>query len=322
MKMKNKKINKSKSSENFIEKYCHFVYKNFGRKLLDNKKFKSFFKNKIYNKRYDNILKKANLKLIPEEYFLTIFISIFSILLISVVLSFIYLFINPIFYLLFLFGGIFVLCFVGIFLYNYPLLLAKKRGNEIKAAIPYILPYMKILAKELNLSKIISIIEDFIIYKEMKIEFERINYYSNVLGYDIHSSIRETMISCPCRDLSDMMNDLVTISNSGGSIYSYLDRKLNNLNLEIDALEKKSIETLLIYSQIYVVLLLIAPLFFTIMTSILSLINFSTKSSTVSSGFSSISSIVILLFVLPFLYVGFMFLIYFSKPLYSRLKPL
>ena len=47
------------------------------------------------------------------------------------------------------------------------------------------------------------------------------------------------MNSCPSRQLSDLMNDLVTISNSGGDIYSYLSRKLSNLNTEIEALEKR-----------------------------------------------------------------------------------
>ena len=187
----------------------------------------------------------------------------------------------------------------------------------------YLLPYLKILAKEISLSKIIEIIDDFLIYKEIQIEFKKITYYKDFLGYDIHSSIRKAMESCPSRELSDLMNDLVTISNSGGDIYLYLNRKLKNLNQEIDAIEKKNIDTLLILSQIYVVILLIALLFFTIMSSILSLVDFSTStSSSINGAGSSFSSILMLLFFLPLIYIGFMMLVYYSKPLYSRLEPI
>ena len=123
------------------------------------------------------------------------------------------------------------------------------------------------------------------------------------------------------KSISDLMNDLVTISNSGGDIYSYLQRKLENLNIEINALEEKNIDTLLIFSQIYVVLLLISPLFFTIMSTILNLIDFSAISS--NSGTSSTVSLIVgLLVFLPLAYALFMFLIYYSKPLYSRLSPI
>jgi archaellum biogenesis protein FlaJ (TadC family) len=117
------------------------------------------------------------------------------------------------------------------------------------------------------------------------------------------------------------MNDLVTISNSGGDIYAYLERKLNNLEEEIEALEKKNIDTLLIFSQIYVVLLLIAPLFFAIMSSILNLVQISADSSA-SAGGSTVVTIMLLLFALPFAYAGFMMLVYYTKPLYARLKPI
>lgn len=102
-----------------------------------------------------------------------------------------------------------------------------------------------------------------------------------------------------------------------------MERKLNNLEQEIESLEKKNIETLLIYSQVYVVVLLIAPLFFAIMSSILNLIDINVGSSSQTSDpTSTITTLVILLLALPFAYVGFMMLVYYSKPLYARLKPM
>lgn len=316
-----KKI-ESEFADSGITIYCHFLYKYIGRPLLKYNKLKKFFKKHIYNARYESILKKANLKMIPEEYFISIFLTIVGGLLFSTILTIMFLKINPLYAFGIFYGGILAFMGIGMFFYNYPVILAKSRGAEIDAAIVYILPYLKILSQEISLSKMIEIIDDFLIYKEIKVEFQRITYYKDFLGYDIHSSIRQAMESCPSRELSDLLNDMVTISNSGGNIYSYFDRKLENLNKEIESIEKKNIETLLIYSQIYVVLLLIAPLFYTVMSSILSLVNFSASGAPAAGGSDSFSSIIILLFFLPLAYIGFMMLIYYSKPLYSRLEPI
>jgi len=311
----------SEFSENGISIYCHIIYKYIGRLLLRNKSFKKFFNKNIYNDKYESILKKANLKLIPEEYFISIYLSIITSMFFFMGLSISFLTINPIYSVGLFYGGLLAVIGIGIFLYNYPIILAKSRGAEIDASMVYLLPYLKILAREISLSKIIDIIDDFLIYKEIQVEFKRINYYKDFLGLDIHSSIRAAMSSCPSRELADLMNDLVTISNSGGDIYQYLKRKLDNLNTEIESIEKKNIETLLIYSQIYVVILLIGPLFYTIMSSILSLVDFSTSSGATSNNDSFIQILMLLVF-LPLAYIGFMMLIYYSKPLYSRLEPI
>lgn len=311
-------------NDTFIEFYAHFLYRNLGRHFFGKKKFSDFFNKNFYNIRYEGVLKKANLRLMPEEYFFAIFFSmLFMIVLVFIVSFSSIFFVSEVMIKIIFFGGILSVALMGIFLYNFPIVTANTRGQEINASMPYLLPYLKILAKELSLSKIIEIIGDFLIYKEIKIEFERIRYYSNVLGYDIHSSIREAMSSCPSKELADLMNDLVTISNSGGNIYSYLERKLINLNVEIDAIEKKTIDTLLIYSQVYVVLLLISPLFYTIMTTILNLVDFSSSQGNGASSLGEVEFYIFaLLLFLPLFYVGFMMLVSYSKPLYSRLKPI
>ncbi|MDA3856500.1 MAG: type II secretion system F family protein [Candidatus Woesearchaeota archaeon] len=323
MKLKN---NDSKGimNESFIEFYVHFLYRNFGRFFFSKKNFKDFFYRNFYNIRYEGVLRKANLRLIPEEYFFAILFSLILMIVLVFIMTFANIFIRPEFTQVVFFGGVLAVSLMGIFFYNFPIVTSNNRGQEINASMPYLLPYMKILAKELSLSKIVEIIGDFLIYKEIRIEFEKIRYYSTVLGYDIHSSIREAMASCPSRELADLMNDLVTISNSGGNIYNYLDRKLNNLNIEIDAIEKKTIDTLLIYSQVYVVVLLISPLFYTIMTTILNLVNIT--STQWGAGSSDSGSVVMYIFALlvflPLFYGAFMMLVYYSKPLYSRLKPI
>jgi archaellum biogenesis protein FlaJ (TadC family) len=310
-------------SYDFLAVLVHQIYRLFGRSLIKNPKFKSFFQKKIYNNRYEKLLQEANMRVLPEEYFTSILIILFTTVVLVIIGTFFSLFFfkDVVLGAFIFYGGIFGVAALGILLYNYPILISSTRKSEIDAAIPYLLPYMKILSKELNLSKIIDIIDDFIIYKELKIEFKKIKHYTNFLGYDINSSIREAMKSCPSTQLSDVLNDLVTISNSGGDIHAYLERKLNNLNQEIEAIEKKNIDTLLIFSQIYVVLLLISPLFFAIMSSILNMVDISSGGDTAAGG-STFAILLVLLAALPFAYAAFMMLVYYSKPLYSRLTPM
>ena len=305
-----------------MEVVAHFIYGHLGRRLLQNKTFSNFFYKDIYNSRYETILRESNLKVLPEEYLVSVmliigFLTGITILNSLIFLPYSFLIGSSIFYF-----GILLIFGVGFFLYNYPLILSKNRKKEIDASIPYLLPYMKILSKELSLTKLINLVDEFLIYKEVKIEFQKIKHYSDFLGYDINSSIREAMASCPSKDLKDMMNDLVSITDTGGDIYIYLDRKLDNLNQEIEAIEKKNIDTLLIYSQIYVIILLIAPLFFAIMASILDIISQASDIAGGSGGMDTVALLVMLFMFLPLLYGGFMMLIYYSRPLYARLKPM
>ena len=297
-----------------LSKYASFVYRVLGRKLLQNDNFRKFFYKKIYQEKYETVLLKANMRVMPEEYFSTIFITITGIGSLIILLSIVMLFFEHIYALYAYMAAVGLMVFGGFNLYNYPISISKKRGAEIDAAIPYLLPYMKILSTEVNLSKMLSIIDGFLIYKEIRAEFRKIKYYADFLGHDIHTSIRKAMESCPSRKLSDIMNDLATITSSGGDVYNYLVRKVNAEDKELQSIENKNIDTLLILSQVYVILLLIAPLFFTIMTSILSLIAMGDE-----GGGDNVGTIMGLLFGLPFLYIGFMLVIYYSKPLYARL---
>ena len=134
-------------SDNFLTIYCHFIYKYLGRKMLSNVKFKRFFSTNVYNKRYEAILKKANLSILPEEYFVSVYITIIGVFGLIMLSSIILLFVNSLYSLIVFYGGIIGIVSLGIFLYNYPIVVSRKRAMEIDASIPYLLPYMKILSK-------------------------------------------------------------------------------------------------------------------------------------------------------------------------------
>ena len=93
-------------SDNFITIYCHFIYKFIGRKLIKRPKFSKFFYESIYNKKYEGILKKANLKLLPEEYFMGIYITLVTTLATVVLLTIAFLIAGSALSVIAFFGGV------------------------------------------------------------------------------------------------------------------------------------------------------------------------------------------------------------------------
>ena len=313
MKKKNKDLEWEK--DGFLISLTHFCYIGIGKRFRKIGFFKKYFEKKTFNQQYEEALLHANIRVLPEEFFFMVHFSIFSfailLLFLLILIFFVYPdFVVPVFYL-----GIILTSCLGVFLFNYPFIIVKERREEIDAALPYLVPYLKILSKELGFADILKIIPNFLLYKELRLEFSRIKYFNEILGFDLHNSVKEAMKFCPSKKLSDMLNDLVTITNSGGDIYYYLSKKLGDVYDDIDSVEKKNVETLLIFSQIYVILLLIAPLFFAIISAVLNLISLSSQ-----TGQVDFQNTFLLILILPFCYIGFMFLIYYSKPLYSRLR--
>ena len=316
-KIKNKKIS---VGDNFLSRLSHILYAHIGKKLARDKRFNFLYKQRSYDVRYKDVLQKANMRVLPEEFFFTIHFILIVFIALIIILDIVLFIFSSVFAVALLYVGILLTCLLGIFLFNYPFFVAKRRGKEIDAVIPFVVPYLKLLSRELNFSKILEIIPDFLIYKEIKMEFERINYHNKILGQDVHASVRSAMNSSPSKELSDLLNDLVSISNSGGDAYTYLEGKVESAHIEVDSMEKKNVETLLIFSQIYTILLLIAPLFFVLMIAILSSISSSVDIGISSGGDGGIANVVKILVALPLAYILFITIIYFSKPLYTRIK--
>ena len=322
--------------ENFLTKFCIFFYQIFIRNLPKNFLNKSKLESEYKKEKYIKAIKKSGMNILSEEYYMSLVflgLFIFMILFIIIVLMFFISFSIELFgfninnimissFLFFLSFGIITIYFISIF--SYPVFLQKKREKEIDAALLKIIPYLKITSKDLSMASIIEIMPKFVKFREISIEFKKIQYYYDFLGQDINTSIRKAVETCPSKTLKDLLNDLVNITNSGGNIYSYLNEKEKEYEDLFMALERKYFNSLLLYSQIYITLLLISPLFYAIIVSLFNIVEFSSFSQLqkVNLDFSFVNyfEIIVLYFVLIFLYGFFAYLIYLSKPLINRLK--
>ena len=319
-------LNKVTSDQDEFALLCHYTYIYVGKYFLKNQKFQKFFNENVYVKKYEDILQQANFKILPEEFFMTSFIwNILLVLIYSIIIGIMLIYFPTYLNFPLFFIGIFIVALGGIAFYNYPSYQAGERGRKIDAAIPHILPYLKLLSSDLKIANIIVLMDEFIIYSEIKKEFEKIRYYNEFLGQDLVTAIKNAMKTCPSKRLSEIMNDIIVISNSGGDVYSYLDTKVEHQHQEIESTEKQVLESTMILSQIYIVFLLIGPLLTAVVLSIFSFISFATvvgDGGALSGGSSTqqIIYFIIMLILLPIFYGLFYFVVYLVKPEYSKIR--
>lgn len=317
-------IPKMVQNETALSKTCHYTYIYIGKHILKIKQFRKFFYKSIYIKKYEDILQQANLRIYPEEFFITSFLFLIF-LIVSYSIGVFFLVINyPEFFSFSLFvAGLVTVIIGGIFFYNYPLYYSKQRAKEIDAAIPHILPYLKLLSSDLSLSDIVKLMDEFTPYKELKKEFQKIRYYNEFLGLDLITSIQRSMKTSPSKKLSELMNDIIVISNSGGNVYSYMITKVDRMNQEIESIERQTLESVMILSQIYIVFLLIGPLLAAVVLSVFSFISFGTIGGDPTATPESSSQIIyfiVMLSIIPPMYFMFYLIVYMVKPLYSKIQ--
>jgi archaellum biogenesis protein FlaJ (TadC family) len=333
--MKLEKKSKKVGYENELLIFCIWVYQHINMKLPRNFLGKKRLEQEYRKEKFIKIIKSGGLNILSEEYYISmLFIGFFigSIILLFSIIALVYLLVfNQILFFgvstllisFYLFLGLFIfLISFFIFVFSYPNILRSQREKEINAAIPKILPYMKIASSNLSFAKIIELLPKFINYSNIKVEFDKCVYYHKYLGYDMNTSVRKAIETCPSKELRDLLIDSLNISNSGGNLNKFYAKKVKQYDLTSRIMEKKYVEILLVYSQIYIILLLIAPLLFVIFFSLLNIIDLSNLLGSANSTFSYTEyfKVIVLFFILPIVYGIFGYIIYVSKPLIHRIK--
>ena len=320
---------------NPFENTLSFIYSKILLKLFTRKTIEKKSRLNVRLKEKEVLLKKADLKILPVEYYGTIFfIFLFLLIILNITAIILFFFISlNIFLAIITLGNLFI--FVLQFFFTiYPHTLISERQKKIDATFPLILPYLKVLTKELTISKTIDILKDFIVFDEIRSEFEKLYYYKTFLGLDINTAIKELIKYTPSKNLAEFLSDISAISVSGGNIYKFVSRKYEVEKVNIKTEDKKYLETNLIISEIYILLLLIAPLFYAIIVSLFGLISsFSFDSldtnalqnteiadeNLTNDNTAVFSKLYLLLGLLPFGYFLFFFIVYSSQPLIYKL---
>lgn len=253
-------------------------------------------------------LKKANLKITLVAY---VSAALFSSLVTFIVTFPIFLAIFFLFDLI-SFTTIFVMFIASILLsvstfYSF-LTFAKYKGMERERDLALNLPYAAIHMATIASSGVppivvFSSLARFERYGEISKEAKNIVRDTEVFGYDILEAIRNEASATPYKKFREVLMTIVSTIVSGGNLLSYLNGVAREQMAEHRRNLKELTEKLGMYSEIYVVMFVAAPIFFIVIAVTMGII---------PTGFSSDPMPIIQLIVyliIPLLNIGYLLFI-------------
>jgi flagellar protein FlaJ len=164
-----------------------------------------------------------------------------------------------------------IACFV--ILLFYPVRKVSARRKNIEVNVPFVLTHMAAIAESgvppYVMFKLISECKE---YGELAKEMEKIVRNIEVFGMDPLSAIKEVAKRCPSESLTQVLNGIVTTTESGGNLKLYLKTTGEQALFEWQAKRKRFAEQLSAYAEFYTGILIAAPLFIIALFSVMSTI--------------------------------------------------
>ena len=157
--------------------------------------------------------------------------------------------------------------------YLYPVLVAYSRGSKIDANLPHIAHFMAVLASsgmtpESVFRSLARVGKEFSVSKEVVEIIGEIE----LLGANLHSSLKRISEVSPSRKFGTMLNGVVSTSHMGGDLADYLNQQARKYKEERVGKIKRFLENLGVIAETYVAFMVAAPLMLIIMLSVMSFI--------------------------------------------------
>ncbi len=258
---------------------------------LEERKIESFLQskklaivsNKLFRKKseklsikYKNIgqdLQKANVGVLLQTYIsISLFITLISFLS-GIAIFFVLYFIRiiPISYLwlIILPPSISIILF-----YFFPSGEASNIQKKISNELPFATIHMAAIAgSDMEPTKIFQIIAMSKEYKNIGKELRKVLNQVNIYGYDLLTSLINVAKTISNKKLSELLLGLATNISSGGSLKVYLEKKAETYLIDYKLERKQYIETAGTFMDIYISILIAAPLIMMLMFIIMSVAN-------------------------------------------------
>ena len=266
-KKQRKQQKNDKKSQTDFEKLNRAAYHIIGEKIV---RALPLFKD------LDRNLQKGNIKISFKAYVsLTVFTTIIASVVVATavgLLTFMLLHTPLLPALLFgLGGGLLTWTITTISFYFFPIYRADKHKREVDDELPFTTGYMAILASAgVAPEKIFTSLATLKQPLAASAEAKEVVRHISLFGMDVISALDKTSQRTPSDKLREIFQGMISTMHSGGNLAVYLRErfktyiKLRKLSL------KKFADTLSALSEVYVIILLTAPLLFIIMLSVMS----------------------------------------------------
>lgn len=170
-------------------------------------------------------------------------------------------------------AGILLGAMVFSILYFLPNLLASSRRKRMELELPYVASHMSILATAgIAPTRMFKLLEDSKTTPEVASDSNEIVRDVEVLGQDIMTALELERDRSPSSVFADVLEGLVATIRSGGNLKNYLlDATHTIMDLRRIA-AKQLIESLSVFAETYVSLMIVFPLLVIVMFSVMALI--------------------------------------------------
>jgi flagellar protein FlaJ len=176
--------------------------------------------------------------------------------------------------LVYAFGfGLLLGAFVFSILYFAPSLLASTRRKRMDLELPYVTSHMSILAAAgIPPTRMFRLLEDSKTTPEVASDSNEIVRDVEIMGKDIMTALETERDRSPSRIFADVLEGLVATIRSGGNMKNYLlDATHTIMDLRRIA-AKQLIESLGVFAETYISLMIVFPLLIIVMFSVMALI--------------------------------------------------
>jgi len=260
-------------------------------------------------------LRKADLKISPQEYIANaLFASLLSFI---VTLPFIALSIS-------IFTGAFLFSYLmsitlatglptAVFLIylNYPKSIIKDREKKIDAYLPFSALYLSsIVSSGLPLHKAIKMFVEFeehrSVAKEMKKIVEDVEFY----GLDILSALERAVNRTPSRKFREFLYGILATIRGGGNLFTFMKERTADFFIDYRRKLSEFSHSMTIYTEIYLVAVVLGTIFFVILTSVVSALGGATQ------NILGLQLFMIFVF-LPMISILFLFLVRKAQPIWE-----
>ena len=270
-------------------------YTRFCRRLFA----KTFERFDISETSKNNMLEKADIAMVYQEYYSMVLMNILLGFIVSFVSTLILYIIVPhqITALLILISSILVTVGTSLYYISLPTAKAKTRGKKIDRYLPYAANFINTMSVAgISPAEIFEALSNVELYGEIQKEAQKITTEISMMGIDTITALKNAIKISPSDKFKEFIQGILAVIQSGSELAPYFDRCVEKY-MTTDLVErKKGLESLAIMAESFVVTVIAFPLFLVIIISIMGL---------TSGGIDFGIMYIIALVVLPLAYIGF-----------------
>jgi len=246
------------------------------------------------------MLEKADIAMVYQEYY--------SMVLMNIILGFISCFLSvlilylliphPITALLILIVCSIVPIGIGLYFLSLPSSRAKARGKKIDRYLPYATNFINTMSVAgISPAEIFEALSNIELYGEIQKEAKKITTEINLMGVDTVTALQNAIRISPSEKFKEFIQGILSVIMSGSELGPYFERCVERYMQKDLVDRKRSLESLAIMAEAFVVTVIAFPLFLVIIISVMGM--------TSEAGIDFMFLYLIAFMILPMAYFGF-----------------